>query len=127
MLLKILLTILVIAGAVLTLRMRRGQVEAPVSSVGRKRRNPSQRKLDTPIKIVAAGLAVLMVIGVSAYLYHQWQDSYRVVTIRVIDTRSGTASQYEAYKGDVDGRQFVTTDGRTVALAEVERMELGGD
>ncbi len=126
MLLKILLTILVIAGAVLTLRLRRGQVEAPASTAATSGRKVGH-KLDTPIKIVAVGLAILMVVGVSAYLYHQWQDSYRVVTIRVIDTRSGTTSQYQAYKGDVDGRQFVTTDGLAVTLAEVERMELGGD
>jgi len=124
MLLKILLTILVIAGAVLTLRMRREREAAPAAPASAQSRS---KKFDTPIKIVAAGLAVLMLVGVSAYLYHQWQDSYRVVTVSVIDTRSGNLIQYEAYKGDVEGRQFTTTDGRTVTLAEVERMELGGD
>lgn len=122
MLLKLLLTLLVIAGAVLTLRMRREREAAPSAAVSTR---TSNKKFDTPIKIIAAGLAVLMLSGVGAYTYHLWQDSYRVVMVSVIDTRSGNLTQYEVYKGDVEGRQFITTDGRTVTLAEVERLELG--
>ena len=76
-------------------------------------------------RVLAAGLVLLMLAGAGLYLYHQWRDTYQVVTVRVIDTRSGQATTYQAYKGDIQGRTFVTTDERTVTLAEVERMEIG--
>jgi len=127
MFLKLLLTALVIAGAILTLRMRRQRaiqqsapplrvLNAPASEI------PGRRRL---ARFLAAGLVLLMLVGAALYLYHQWRDTYQVVTVRVIDTRSGQSTTYRAYKGDIQGRTFVTTDERTVTLAEVERMEIG--
>ena len=123
MFLKLLLTALVIAGAMLTLRMRHRRQQNVVPSLP-----PAgiQRDMAPMIKLIAAGLAVLMLAGSTFYLYHQWQDSYQVVNIRVIDTRTGKTVLYKAYKGDVEGRSFLTIDGRNVTLAEVERLEMGG-
>lgn len=127
MFLKLLLTALVIAGALLTLKMRKQR--AMQQSV------PELRVLNTPstgarggkqlTRFLAVGAVLLMLVGAGLYLYHQWRDTYQVVTVRVIDTRSGQSSSYRAYKGDIEGRTFVTTDERTVTLAEVERMEIG--
>jgi len=66
-----------------------------------------------------------MLLGCAVFIYFQWQDTWRVVTVRVINADNGKASSYQAYKGDVQVRSFTTTDGRTVNLAEIERMELG--
>jgi hypothetical protein len=77
------------------------------------------------LKFAAFGLVGLMLVGLGSFLYYQWQDTYQVVTVHVIDTRTGNEATYEAYKGDVEGRTFVTVTGRQVNLAEVERMELG--
>ncbi|MES9845352.1 MAG: hypothetical protein ABW162_00450 [Candidatus Sedimenticola sp. PURPLELP] len=77
--------------------------------------------------IAATAVIALMIVGAGGYAYFQWQDAYQVINVRVIDTRSGNTVTYRAYKGDVDGRSFTTTEGRTVTLAEVERLELGGD
>lgn len=120
MFLKLLLTALVIAGALLTLRMRSQKqytASAPVLNAAQDRR--------PMLKFLAAGVVALMLAGAALYLYHQWSDAYQVVTVRVIDTRSDRATAYQVYKGDIDGRSFVTTDGRTVTLAEVERLEVG--
>ncbi len=127
MFLKLLLTALVIAGAILTLRMRKQRpihqsapqmrvLNAPSTEV------PGRRRL---VRFLAAGVVLLMLAGAALYLYHQWRDTYQVVTVRVIDTRSGQSTLHQAYKGDIQGRTFVTTDERTVTLAEVERMEIG--
>ncbi|MCW8908159.1 MAG: antitermination protein NusG [Sedimenticola sp.] len=129
MFLKLLLTALVIAGAILTLRMRRQratQQSAPELRVlnAPSAETPGRRRL---VRFLAAGLVLLMLAGASLYLYHQWRDTYQVVTVRVIDTRSGQSTTYRAYKGDIEGRTFLTTDERTVTLAEVERMEIGAD
>ncbi|HEC16512.1 MAG TPA: antitermination protein NusG [Sedimenticola sp.] len=121
MLLKILLTSLVILGAVLVLRRRAAQVQQSAavrhSAVGKPR----------PAHIAAFGLVSVMLAGAIFFVCLEWIDGYQVVRIRVIDTRSGSAVSYEARRSDVDGRSFRTLDGVTVTLADVERMELGGE
>ncbi|MES9959590.1 MAG: hypothetical protein ABW089_04075 [Sedimenticola sp.] len=119
---KLLLTALVILGAVLVIRRRTQARPAPVQVVSQPE---SPRK--GIMMIAATAVVALMIIGAGAYVYFQWQDSNQVVNVRVIDTRSGNTVSYRAYKGDVEGRSFVTTEGRKVSLAEVERLELGGD
>ncbi|MCW8890893.1 MAG: antitermination protein NusG [Sedimenticola sp.] len=130
MFLKLLLTALVIAGALLTLRMRnqRNLNHAPTAAVRVINSQSSQSsKIKRMPRLLAAGAVLLMFIGAGLYLYHQWQDAYQVVSVQVIDTRSGQSASYQAYKGDIEGRTFTTVDGRVVTLAEVERMEMGGD
>lgn len=127
MFLKLLLTALVIAGALLTLKMRKQRAMQQSA--------PELRVLNSPpsgspggkqlTRFLAAGAVLLMLLGAGLYLYHQWRDTYQVVTVKVIDTRGGQSTTYRAYKGDIDGRTFVTTDQRTITLAEVERMEIG--
>lgn len=129
MFLKILLTALVILGALFTLRMRNQRnLNAPVTAarVASSPRNQPREVRRLP-RLLAAGAVLLMLIGMGLYLYHQWSDAYRVVSVRVIDSRSGQSASYQAYKGDIDGRTFTTIDGRVVTLAEVERMEMGAD
>lgn len=122
MFMKLLLTALVIAGAIFTLRLRRRRSSATTQQ--RPLLQPPARRSPLP-RLAAYGVLVIMLAGAGLYLYHQWRDAYQVVTVRVIDTRSGNAAVYKAYKGDVEGRSFETVDGRSVALAEVERLELG--
>jgi len=76
-------------------------------------------------RIAAYGALAIALVGCALFIYLQWQDTWRVVTVRVINAGSGIESTYQAYKGDVEDRSFTTTDGRRVNLAEVERMELG--
>jgi hypothetical protein len=123
MLMKILLTALVIAGALVVLRTRAssrraGVVPAPSSSV-------STGSTNVFPKVAAYGALAIMLIGCAVFIYYQWQDTWRVVTVRVVNAGTGSEAVYQAYKGDVTARSFVTTDGRTINLAEVERMELG--
>ncbi len=75
--------------------------------------------------MMAYATVFTMLAGSGIYFYFQWKDAYQVVSVRIIDTRSGREVVYQAYKGDVEGRSFQTTDGRMVTLAEVERLELG--
>ncbi len=127
MFLKLLLTALVIAGALLTLRMRNQRNLPQYPATGRMLNasidsNPGRRRIS---QLLAIGTVFLMLLGAGLYLYHQWRSAYQVVTVRVIDTRSAQSTTYQAYQGDIDGRTFLTTDGRTVTLAEVERLEIG--
>jgi hypothetical protein len=69
-------------------------------------------------------LAVLMILGSGLFLYMQWQDQYRVVTVQVIDSLSGNQTEFRARRMDVGERGFMTLDGREVTVADTERIEL---
>ncbi len=124
MFLKILLTTLVIAGALMYVRLRKqkGMQPQPVSALA----PPNETASSSLVKIAAVVSVILMLLGAAAYLYFQWQDNYQVVVVRVVDARTGNETLYHAYKGDIEARGLVTTDGRRISLAEVDRMEIGG-
>jgi len=119
MLLKILLTAMVIFGAVLALRKRTHSVQQSAAPTMPKPKVPTSRLPH----YAAYGLVSIMLAGALYFVYLEWVDSYQIVTVRVIDTRSGNTVNYEAYRGDVAERSLLTMDGRMVSLAEVERME----
>jgi len=117
MLTKVLFTILVIVAVVLFVRYR---TAARVPAQGRASEAPPAwywRALPAVLLLAALGSAVLV-------FWLDWREEQRVFTVRVIDTRSGDVRSYLVRRGDVHGRRFTTVDGRTVTLADVERMEL---
>ena len=121
MLLKILLTAAVILGSVLVLRRRalRVQQTAPAAQ-------PAAAKPRLAY-VAAYGLVSVMLAGAVFFIYLEWADSYQVVKVQVIDARTGKSVSYKAHRGEVEGRSFRTLDGLKVTLADVERMELGGE
>ncbi|VAX10384.1 hypothetical protein MNBD_GAMMA26-164 [hydrothermal vent metagenome] len=123
MLLKILLTLAVIFGALLVLRRRTCQVQQ--SQMPHKPQPAAPKSLMA--HFVAYGMVIVMLAGACFFIYLEWVDSYQVVNVQVIDTRTGHVTSYQARRSDVGERGFQTVDGRTVSLAEVERMELGGN
>ncbi len=76
-----------------------------------------------PLKGIALGIVALMLITSAYLLYQHWRDSNQIIFIRVVDARSGHATEYRAQRGDIQDREFITTDGRRVVLAETERLE----
>ncbi len=118
MLLKILLTVAVVLGGALVLRRRAARLQrAPAPP---PRRVAPLRRLP---HYAAYGLVSIMLAGALYFIYLEWEGRYQIVTVRVVDTRSGNAVTYQAYRGDVAARSLLTLDGRMVSLAEVERME----
>ena len=128
MITKLLLTLGVIAIAWLVLRNRVRQSEElntrqqtaslspPVSKVSHK----------TP-RLAAYGLVLFMLGASGIFLYLQWRDEYRIVTVQVINTQTGQTVSYAARRGDVGERRFETLDGRVVQVADIERIEMGGE
>ena len=125
MLMKLLLMVLVIAGAVFAVRMRQPPANAAYAHAPLPVRPRGGRR--ALVRLAAATVVVLMILGSGLFLFQQWRDAQRIVTVRVIDTGSGRSVTYEVYQGDLEGRSFRTTDGRVVTLAEVERMETQGN
>lgn len=116
MITKILLTALIIIAVTVYFRHRTAtRVPATASSKGP--RPWFWRAL--PAALLFSALLVSAVL-----FWVQWQDEHRIFTARVIDTRNGQVTTYSVYRDDVHGRSFQTVDGRTVTLADVERLEL---
>ena len=68
-----------------------------------------------------------MLVLVSATLYYfHWRDEHRVVTIRVIDSRTGDETVYRAYQKSISGDRFEALDGTMVRLGADERVEMTG-
>ncbi|MEO5331539.1 MAG: hypothetical protein H7839_05905 [Magnetococcus sp. YQC-5] len=68
---------------------------------------------------------VLVVTGMLAwFVYNDWRAAHQVVEVRVIHVQSGQVTTYEAMKNKVQGRSFLSLDGRRITLADVERMEV---
>jgi len=119
---KLLLTAAVLLGVYLALRTRRrrGREVAEPPAPSREPGIPAEI-----LKAVAYGLVVLMAVGSLLWLYLDWDAEREVVSIQIINSGTGETTAYRARRGDVTGRRFTTLDGRTVTLAEVERMVLG--
>lgn len=118
MITKVLFTILIVA-AVLTYARHRTAARRALPLVG-----PAERPAPRYWRFVPAGLVLVVIMIGGLIFWLQWQEEHRLFTVRVTDTRSGEVRTYPVYRRDVHGRTFTTVDGRTVTLADVERMEL---
>jgi hypothetical protein len=116
---KILLTLAVILGAwlVIRLRLERRKPAAPP---------PQTRPLLPPalMRALAVGLVAVMVGGSLLWLYLDWESGRGLVNVRVINANTGEETSFQARRQDIGERQFTTLDGRRVTLAEIERMVL---
>lgn len=117
---KLLFTLGVILVVALVWRTRSPRPTA--GSVAPRLVNPSAPRR-APIRALAVGAVVLMLLASGYLLYEHWRDSSEVIFIRVVDAGSGRAAEYRAQRGDIQDREFVTTDGRRIVLAETERLE----
>jgi len=121
---KILLTIAVIMGAYMVLRARlRHDHESTSAPAAQPPASLSSRAFP---RAIAYGLVAVMVAGSLLWLYLDYRAGQEIVTVRVINATTGHMTTYEARRADTDvvNRRFVTLDGRPVALADVDRMEL---
>ena len=123
MLTKILFTGLIIAIGIFVQRYRTRHVaERPPARVIR----PSEPRPSLPRWVrPAAYIFAAVVVGSSAFWYYTtWQRDQRIVTIRIINTGNGDVATYQAHRGDIEGRSFITIDGLLVRIADAERVEV---
>jgi hypothetical protein len=118
---KLLLTLGVILIAWLVLRNRQKRISA-VASEPRLESPPAPGV--NPWKWGGYVLVLIMILGSGLFLYAEWQDRYRVVTVNVVNTQTGESIHYQARRMDVEERRFVTLDGREVSVSGIERIEL---
>lgn len=119
MIYKLLLTIGVIIVVALVFRNKGGK-----SGQNSGETLPVQTSFARPVRIAAVITVVVMLATASLWVLLSWRDATTVVTVKVVNSSSGVASEFQAHRGDVDDRSFRTLDGRTVVLADVERLEI---
>lgn len=117
---KILFTLAVILLVALIWRTRSPGLPAPQARP--RLVNPAAKRL-SPVRVLAVATVTLMLVASAYLLYEHWRDSSDVIFIRVIDAGSGRTVEYRAQRGDIQEREFFTTDGRRIVLAETERLE----
>lgn len=118
---KLLLTAAVIAAVLIYLRYRQQQPSVEVVPAPRVINPPPARR--RTIGWLASALVVFTILGSGLWLYDYWQERNEVLYVRVVDAGTGHETDYRAYRGDIDDREFVTIDGMRVRLAETERLE----
>lgn len=121
---KLLLTLAVLLGAygVLRVRWRANRIESGTVP-GLDRPHGSDSSWQT-MRLAASLLIAIMAVGSALYLAQGWFEDQEVVQVQVINANTGRITLYESRRGSVEGRQFQTLDGRTIRLADVERMIL---
>ncbi|ADC62404.1 hypothetical protein [Allochromatium vinosum] len=119
---KLLLTLAVLLGAygVLRVRWRANRIESGAMP-GPDRPHGSDSSWQT-MRLAASLLIAIMAVGSALYLAQGWFEDQEVVQVQVINANTGRITLYESRRGSVEGRQFQTLDGRTIRLADVERM-----
>lgn len=145
---QLLITLIVIALAVIYIRRRQKaqQQPAPESRAvekfiadARATSNPWQHKTDSGshAKQASSGIAgslkmllwsvmaILLIIG-SAVSYLHWQDQQRMVTVLLYRESEAAPVIYRVAKRDLSERTFTTSDGTRVTVSANERIEIIG-
>ena len=120
MLTKIIVTLAVIVGCLWFASSKRNQELQPVKTkISKKDR---ERKL--LLTRSAFAFMFLMVFAAGIIVYFELQDDYETVTVHVINSETNARISYQAERQDIDGSRFTTVEGRTIYVADVERIEV---
>ncbi len=126
---KLLLTLLVIAVALVFLRERKQASQRQIDNSGTSS-GQSQVVSDKPEGSnlrTAAYMFLVLMIGVASLLYFlQWQDDHVLLTVTLYNNTGAAPVTYQVYQYQMSSRSFVTIDGIQITVADSERMEVTG-
>ena len=122
MLTKILITLLIIVGAVIFLRHKKS-LNPPAPKVITVIETKPANIIQANIKLIALAVLSLTLLMGTAMLFINWQDDHRLYEIKVVNPQSGNIDIFEAYKKDLQGRSFTTVTGQRIKVSEWERLE----
>lgn len=119
MLIKILLTVLVIAGAWFLLVKRKRQIE-PLAV------NLSSKRFSEPLwrRYLLTGVFVLIGFSLLSYSVWYWRDQHRIVTVRIVSPNADNNGEYRVRKGDISDSKMVTIDGIHIRFSTQERLAI---
>lgn len=120
---KILLTIVVLIGAILILRRKRANSQSAAQQTAKQIVVEDNNDFDWIIKSTAYGLVSLILLTGTIMYYLGWREDHRLYDIKIINPQSGKVDNYQAYKKDMYGRSFISITGERVTTSELERLE----
>ncbi len=65
-----------------------------------------------------------MVLAAIVMIYIEVADNNTIVTVHVINSQTGSRVSYRARRNDIESGSFSTVEGRTVYVADIERIEV---
>jgi hypothetical protein len=116
---KILLTLLVIVGCVWVISAR----NKPVSRL-KEVINPESIRRKRLFRNSAFGFMVIMILLSAGMIYVELGDRSSVMTVYVVNSQSGERTEYLAERDNIESNRFQTVDGKTVYIADIERIEV---
>lgn len=119
MLIKILLTVLVIAGAWFLLVKRKRQIEPQAV-------NLSSKRFSEPLwrRCLLTGVFVVIGFSLLSYSVWYWRDQHRIVTVRIVSPNADNNGEYRVRKGDISDSKMVTIDGIHIRFSTQERLAI---
>ncbi|AVI68180.1 hypothetical protein CKQ84_21385 [Shewanella sp. WE21] len=119
MLIKILLTVLVIAGAWFLLVKRKRQIEPLAVNLSSKRFSESLWR-----RYLLTGVFVVIGFSLLSYSVWYWRDQHRIVTVRIVSPNADNNGEYRVRKGDISDSKMVTLDGIHIRFSTQERLAI---
>lgn len=127
MITKILLTISVIVGVAMFLRVKNAPGASSASTESRGARPVKSAQTSEKEKMFRQGAWIFMIVmGLSALTMAVYElgAQYETVNVHVVNTQTGERVTYQAEHKDIKSNQFTTLEGRTIYIADVERIEV---
>ncbi len=118
---KLLFTLLIFAAVLLFINKRQRDEDTP------ERQHRAERVISENERLFRQGawlFLILMVLSAVGIAIFKIGDRYATVEVRIINTRSGEVRTYRAQRDAIHSDHIVTEDGRSIYLADVERMEV---
>jgi len=110
---KILVTLLVIAGALFYIRKPARAAKAEkTADVGKQ----------ILFRYVIYGLIAFSLLGSSGYWYWNWQDGNQIVDVTIVSPNIASSEVYQVRKRDITNNMLTTVDGISIRLSNQERV-----
>ncbi|WP_394205627.1 hypothetical protein [Shewanella waksmanii] len=113
MLTKILVTLLVIAGAFFYIRRPKENNQTQSTA------NIGQRMM---MRYVLFAIIALSLIASGGYWYWNWQDGNQIVHVTIVSPLDANETVYQVHKKDIGHNQITTVDGLNIRLSNQERI-----
>ncbi len=116
---KIIITFLVIVGALVALRYKGVNVKQ-----AELKQSAEAEQTQLIIKWIVFGVLSFSLLTGTVLYYLDWRDEHRVYQVKIVNPQTGKEETYKAYRKDLKGRSFTTLTGQQLKVSDLERLEI---